>query len=137
MDKLNINGTELSLDLLDADVLEKYESLNSEVAVRIKEPTQYEGLSNADAMRLQCRIVDEFFDGLFGAGTAVKVFGDNNNLGIRMEAFGQVAQYAASANDRIRDIQRKYTTPEHAGKEPQDFMGRKKSKHKNRTHFAP
>ncbi|MFR7668509.1 MAG: DUF6673 family protein [Mediterraneibacter faecis] len=41
-------------------------------------------------MRYQCACVNEYFDKLFGAGTAEKVFHKNNNLGIRMEGFAQV-----------------------------------------------
>ena len=71
---MNIFGVELEYDFFDADQLEVYERENAKVAEDIKEPTQYEGKSTADALRIQCQIVDNFFDAVFGSGTAQKIF---------------------------------------------------------------
>lgn len=91
MSKLNINGVDLELDLLDADVVEKFEKLNSQIVEDIKNPNNYADKSTADSMRFQCRLIDNYFNELFGAGTSEKVFGDNNKLDIRIDAFGQVS----------------------------------------------
>lgn len=109
MSTIEINGNNLSINLLDADEVERYERLNAEIAEKIKEPTQYEGLSTPDAMRLQCRLINEYFDDMFGPGTADAVFGAGNDLGARMEAFGKVAALAADANAQIKAIQEKYS----------------------------
>lgn len=108
MSIININGTDLELDLLDADVMERYERLNRDIVVKIQEPTQYEGLSAADGMRLQCRYVDGFFDDLFGPGTAEKVFGGGSNLGVRLDAFAQVASESEGIRGQLTSITDKY-----------------------------
>lgn len=108
MSTITINGIDLELDLLDADVLEKYEHLNEEIVKKIQEPTQYEGISTADGMRKQCRYVDEFFDKLFGAGTAQQVFGGGNNLGVRMDAFAQVSAASNNIRGELTSISDKY-----------------------------
>ena len=62
MSKVTINGVELELDLMDADVVEEFDNLNAEIAAEIKNPEHYEGLSNADCMRVQCRMIESYFE---------------------------------------------------------------------------
>lgn len=106
---MKILGEELEYDFFDADQLEAYERENQKVAVDIKEPTQYEGKSTADALRIQCRIVDNFFDTLFGPGTARKIFKGKANIRDHMEAFGMMAQGAVNARAELDEIEDKYT----------------------------
>lgn len=108
MSKVTINGVDLELDLMDADVVEKFEDLNKEIKKKIQDPQAYDGLSTADGMRYQCRCVDEYFDALFGIGTAEKVFHKNNNLGIRMEGFAQVTALSGEAKTFMDDLATKY-----------------------------
>ena len=105
---MNIFGTELEYDFFDADQLEVYERENQKVADTIKEPTQYEGKSTADAIRIQCRIVDDFFNAVFGAGTAQKIFKGKSNIRDHMEAFGIVAASAMDARGELDAIEDKY-----------------------------
>ena len=45
MSKVTINGVDLELDLMDADVVEKFEDLNKWIVKKIQDPNAYEGLS--------------------------------------------------------------------------------------------
>ena len=63
---INVLGVDLEYDFFDADQMEVYERENQRVAEDIKEPVQYEDKSTADAFRIQCAIVDRFFDAVFG-----------------------------------------------------------------------
>lgn len=105
---MNILGVELEYDFFDADQLEAYECESKKVADDIKEPTQYEGRSAADSLRIQCRIVDDFFDSLFGPGTAQKIFKGKANIRDHMEAFGIMAQSAMDARTELDRIGDKY-----------------------------
>lgn len=67
MSKIVVNNVELTLNLLDADEMEKYETEMQAVSTTIKDNAQYAGLSVPQAMRKQCRIIEAFFDKLFGA----------------------------------------------------------------------
>lgn len=106
---MNILGVELEYDFFDADQLEIYERENQRVADDIKEPAQYEGKSTADAIRMQCHIVDKFFDAVFGEGTARRIFRGKANIRDHMEAFGQVAQGAMEARGELDAIEDRYT----------------------------
>lgn len=137
MSKVTINGVELELDLMDADVVEKFDNLNAEIAVEIKNPEHYEGLSNADCMRVQCRMVDSYFDRLFGEGIADRIFPKRNNLGDRMEAFGQTVSMSKEQDSIIKSMTEKYTGKRVQNREQRRAEQRKggKNKHQNRNNF--
>ena len=109
MSKVMVNNVELELNLMDADVVERFERLNNEIQVKIQDQANYEGKSTADGMRFQCRCIDDFFNDLFGAGTADKVFPKNNDLGVRMEGFGQVMALSETTRRDMEAISNKYT----------------------------
>ena len=69
-----IFGVELDLDFCDADQEEVYEREVRRVMERAQDKKQYDGKSNAEGIRIQCRIVDDFFDAVFGMGTADRLF---------------------------------------------------------------
>lgn len=129
--KVNINGVELELNLLDADVIEKFEGALADVQRKIQDPKAYEGKTTAEGMRYQCRCVEEYFDNLFGNGTSEKVFPKNNDLGIRMDAFGQVTALSGTIKPQINGLVGKYN-PERA----QNRQGRRAAqKKKNKNNF--
>lgn len=106
---MNILGVELEFDFLDADQLEVYERENEKVAKDIKDPKQYEGKSTSDCLRIQCSIVDDFFDNLFGEGTSQKLFKGKANIRDHMKAFGIMAQGAMNAKAELEEIEDTYT----------------------------
>ena len=106
MSKIEINGVELELNLLDADVVEEYERLTKKIVARIQNKKAYEGKSNAEAMRYQCRCVDEFFDGLFGPGTSEELFPKKGDLAARMDGFGKAME---DSRNTVKEIVGKYT----------------------------
>lgn len=106
---MNILGLELNFDFFEAEKMEVYERENQRVAEDIKEPAQYEGKSTADAFRIQCGIIDRFFDNVFGEGTAKKLFKGKANIREHMEAFGIVAQEAMEARGELEAIKDKYS----------------------------
>ena len=107
---MDIFGVELNYDFLDADQLEVYERENQKVKDDIKDPAQYEGKSTADSIRIQCRIIDNFFDAVFGTGTSQKLFKGKANIRDHMEAFGIVAQSVMNAKGELDAIEDKYNS---------------------------
>lgn len=131
MSKLNINGVDLELDLLDADVVEKFEKLNSQIVEDIKNPNNYADKSTADSMRFQCRLIDNYFNELFGAGTSEKVFGDNNKLDIRIDAFGQVSVESNQAKMFMDSAVEKYNPGRVQNRQQRRQEFKKKRKNNN------
>lgn len=103
-----INGVELELDLLDADMAEKFETECQRVKDRVADKKAYEGKSNPDAMRYQCEVVNDFFDCMFGAGTSEKLFKGRHHIGRSMEAFATVVSEANKSGEKVKEISREY-----------------------------
>lgn len=108
MSMLKICGQELELDLFDADTMEKFEKSLDKVVNRANESKTHTELSNADGIREMCGIVKDFFDEVFGDGTAEKLFKDKNNLAICMDAFGTVTSEANKMKGQVKTITNKY-----------------------------
>lgn len=134
---INVLGVELECDFFDADQMEVYERENRRVAEDIKEPTQYENKSVADAYRIQCGIVDRFFDAVFGDGTAKRIFHGKANLRDHMEAFGIVAQASGEARAEFDAIEEKYA-PNRAERRQSERENRQAQKQGSRNfqHYA-
>lgn len=130
---MNVLGVELEYDFFDADQMEVYERENRRVAEDVNEPTQYEDKSTADAFRIQCHIVDRFFDVVFGDGTAKRIFHGKANIRDHMEAFGIVAQAAGTAKTEFDAIEEKYT-PNRAERRRTEKDERKIQKQNSRNH---
>lgn len=96
----------------------------------IQDKTAYEGKSNAECIRYQCSIVNDFFDSVCGKGTSEKLFGGKCNLGKSMEAFAIITTEARN-DDKINDITNKYMpTPNRAERRNQKYKGKKRNSSK-------
>ncbi len=132
---MNILGVELELDLFDADVLEVYEKENKRVVDRIQDKGQYAGKNTADSIRYQCGVVNDFFNALFGDGTAEKIFKGKNNIKDHMEAFGIVAKQAEESNVEFDGILDKYT-PNRAERRQADKQQQKQGSRNYQRNYA-
>lgn len=65
-------------------------------------------MDNVDDIREMCGIVKDFFDEVFGGGTAEKLFKGKNNLAICMDAFGIVSSEAGKMKGQVNAITNKY-----------------------------
>lgn len=78
---ITIMGVELELDVFDVDVYEQYEKELREVDRKVNHSPQAEKFKTpAEKLRYQCTVVKEFFDAVFGSGTAEKLFHGRNNI---------------------------------------------------------
>ena len=104
-----INNVELEdLDLMDADIAEKYE--NALYIMQEKATDTKEGLSLAQIIRKECNLVFDFFNAVFGEGTDKKVFGNRTNYKECLEAFEQFIKYVGENKKDIDKIMGKYSS---------------------------
>lgn len=126
-----IFGVELDLDFCDADQEEVYEREVRRVMERAQDKKQYDGKSNAEGIRIQCRIVDDFFDAVFGMGTADRLFHGKTNLREHMEAFGAVSDAAKESNAELLSLADRYS-PNRAARR----LAEKRQKKSGYTHMS-
>ena len=81
---MKIRNIEVDFSFLDADDIEKFEN---EAKCQLKEK---EELTYSQSLREQCKIIDEFFDAVFGEGVSFKLFNGNKNLEEHMKIFEDI-----------------------------------------------
>lgn len=85
-----INNVELpDIDVSDALVMESYEAAHDKVAEKMNN-LDVNGKRRSELIRIQCEVVFEFFEDVFGEGAAKKVFGNSVNLTTCLNAYEAV-----------------------------------------------
>lgn len=99
---LVINGIELELNIFEATQAEAFEEANKKV---LSEKTKIDNVSGlTDKIKFFCDIVYDFFDDVFGEGTADKVFEGRMDMLECLEAYTEVIEYSNSGNDRANEL---------------------------------
>ena len=94
-----INNVELpDIDVSDALVMENYEAAHDKVAEKMNN-LDVNGKRRSELIRIQCEAVFEFFEDVFGEGTAKKVFGESVNLTTCLNAYEAVV-YGVNTLDK-------------------------------------
>lgn len=84
-----INGVMISdPDVGELDFNERYEKAIKRIEEGMKEH-EFDKLSMSDGIRIQCTYIFEFFDEVFGEGTAKAVFGERVNLKVCIDSYEQ------------------------------------------------
>lgn len=103
MSKIIINGTELELDVTDADQLEAIEAAMKSVSEAM-DNYDLSQMTAPDMIRAQCRAVFEAFNMIFGDGTDRAVFGGKCSLVEAMVAFGRLVGEIENSKKLARDM---------------------------------
>lgn len=104
---LKINNVELEFDLLDSDIAEKFEKAIKNLQ-RKERNKNVKGLNMAQVIRLECHLIFDFFNELFGAGTDKKIFGNKTNYRECEKAFEEVVLYAEKQSQDLKQRVYKY-----------------------------
>lgn len=83
------NVTLPDIDVADALEMERFEKANDNVSNKMKQ-LDTNGKRRSELIRAQCSSIFDFFDEVFGNGTAKKVFGDSVNLTTCINAYESV-----------------------------------------------
>ena len=94
---VNVCGVDLEMDIYDVDFYEKFESEVRNVNHKVNEIPSKRGDTAAQQLRRQCKAVKEFFDAVFGTGTADKLFHGKNNIKDCTVAYQTVINAAGAA----------------------------------------
>lgn len=132
-----INGVTLQGDFMDADFVGPYEEATKKMQATATASRGKQYASVAEGYLEQCRTVDEYFDDIFGPGTAVKVFqGSEHNIMVHLKAVEELTNWAQSEKKKLNDFTNKYTQRQNAQiqrQQMQQFVSGKNS-HKGGKH---
>ena len=119
---LKINDVELELDLMDADMAEKYEKAYRKMQRDVANIPK--NLSLADSIRKQCNLVFYFFDEVFGQDTSKKIFGNRTNLRECIKAVETLIDHVNKDVEESNKIINKYS-PNRVERRNSKFNNRK------------
>lgn len=119
-----VNGVNLpDPDVGDLEFLEKYEEQNDIIAKKSAEIDK--NARRSEAVRIQCTLIFEFFDAVFGEGTARKIFGEKVNLKTCIDAYEETVKGVNALDAQLAG----YFRNKHAGNR-QQRRDQQNSKHK-------
>ena len=104
---MEINGVSLELNVLDADELERYEKALATMQEQSQE--DFSAPSYSESIRMQCRIVHQFFDSVFGEGTSGSVFQGKSDLRACLQAASTVVEEANHQFSEIGEFAKQYS----------------------------
>ena len=107
--ELIINSVKLEGDLMDADFMEKFETAMVKMRDSALEAKRQSFPTAAANYRAQCEVVNTCFDEIFGAGTAVKLFGGKMYVVDHLKAIEKVSEWAAGERKALNDLTNRYT----------------------------
>ena len=107
--ELIITNAKLEGDLMDADFMEKFETAMVKMRDSALEAKRQSFPTAAANYRAQCEVVNTCFDEIFGAGTAVKLFGGKMNVMDHLKAIEKVSEWAAGERKALNDLTNRYT----------------------------
>lgn len=107
--ELIINNVKLEGDLMDVDFMEKFETAMVKMRDSALEAKRQSFPTAAANYRAQCEVVNTCFDEIFGAGTAVKLFGGKMNVMDHLMAIEKVSEWAAGERKALNDLTNRYT----------------------------
>lgn len=107
---MKINGIEFDVDFTDADLIERIDEGCKKVDEEAEElRKKQDGLSPAEGIRLECKIIKDFLDYVFGDGTSNKIFGEKNSLKQCIETFEDIIKTRNEQLEKIDNTISKYS----------------------------
>jgi hypothetical protein len=132
MSSINLNGLEIEYDFTDADNWDRMQDAVADLE-EYDRTHEFDASNPSDAIRHACNGYNQFFDQVFGEGTADKMFHGKSSMKEHKDAFMKVIELAngqiEEAND-FSNVLSKYS-PERAERNDEQ---KKYSRNYNRNH---
>jgi len=103
---MQIKGIEIDFDFLDADNVEKFENEAKKVVEKSK--IEQKEITYSQALKMECEIVEDFIDNVFGKGVSKKIFKGKKNLKEHIEVFQEIADEKNNAQQDLQNLYNQY-----------------------------
>ncbi len=108
MSKIKVLNTEMDIDFLDADVLEKIEK-GCEKVVEESKKNRMIKMKMSEAIKKECEVIRNFLDFVFGEGIAQKIFGNRYSLTEALEVFEVITNERMKQSETLEKMNKKYS----------------------------
>lgn len=121
---MKIRNIEVDFDFLDADSMEKLEN-EAEKVIEKCENEEIKQMSCSNAIREECKIIEDFFDGVFGEGIAEKIFKGKKNLTEHIKIFEEIIKMKNEQQKDLQNVFERYQ-PNREHKRHNQFKGNRR-----------
>ena len=121
---MKIKDIEVNFDFLDADNAEKFENAAKIVLEKCKEKQKNE-MSYSESIKEECKVIEEFFDKVFGEGISQKLFNGKKNLGEHITAFEDIVKAKIEKQKDLQTVYDRYQPNREQRRYNQYHKGRK------------
>ena len=100
---MKLKDIEVDFSFTDADDLERFEN----EAKKVKEKAENykkEEMSMSDAIREECKIIEDFFDGVFGEKTSEKLFKWKKDLKEHIDVFTDIVNEKVKQTEGFKNM---------------------------------
>ncbi len=104
---MKILDNEVNFNFFDADNMEKFEKECVNVLNECKKE-KIKNLSCSEAIRCECKIIDKFFNNVFGEGIAEKIFKGKCNLQQHIMAFQDIVNEKNKIKEDMQNTFNRY-----------------------------
>lgn len=99
---MRLRNIEVDFDFLDADNMEKFEKEAQKLLDKCDEEAK-KNYTASESIKAQCRMVEEFFDNVFGEGISDKIFIKRNNLREHLEIYEDIIKEKNIIKDDMKN----------------------------------
>lgn len=105
-----VNGVTLNGDFFDADFIDLYQAEMNELLRKGEELKGRKFATLSEAYRANIDAVEEFFDNVFGAGSAERVFAEcRSNVKSHLAAVVELKDCQLAQNKELNDLTNRYS----------------------------
>lgn len=104
---MKIKNIEVDFDFLDADDVEKLENAYKKVIEETEKHREKE-LSMSESIRIECQIINEFLDNVFGNDVSQKLFNGKMSLKEHTEIFQDILNEKIKYSRDLESIYQRY-----------------------------
>ena len=105
---MKIKDIEVDFDFLDADDMEKFEKETQKLLERCNEEEKRK-YSASEVIKVQCRIIEDFLNNVFGGNIAEKIFEKRNNLTEHFEIYNLLIAERDKQKEKFENNFKRYT----------------------------
>lgn len=106
---ITINGAEFDIDLMDADVMERFENAAEEIQSKVSQ-LQAPGAKVSDVVRSFCNLTEDFLDEVLGDGASEDIFGGTQNMKEHMQAYEDLFKAVDVAKNEMDSFNKQFTS---------------------------
>lgn len=125
---MNLKGIEVNFSFTNADDLERLENSAKKVK-EISDEYKKKELSVSEAIREECKIINDFFDEVFGEGISEKLFNGKNDLKEHIDLFKDIIDEKVRQTNAFQNM---YNNIEYGSKYMPNREQRRFNKYKGR-----